>query len=279
MTGLSDPVASHIPANLTARQLRKLHLHERCNHVHWDLLNSWIRCGALPCDPSLAQEPNPICAACQFGKAHKRTHKTDTGHISQNHNAPGEGVSSDGMEAGCPGRMMTTGGLPSNRRYKYCTFWVDHYSQFVYVSMHETKRAEELVRSKRESEEFASRFGINIKRIRADNGVYTAKLFQDACFQQRQELTFCAVGAHWQNGIAERFIGSIVQRARTILLHSMAKWPDVVKEDMWPFAIQHMVNFHNASIRRDKQMSPYALFTGQTAPWKLDDFRVFGCPV
>jgi hypothetical protein len=40
-----------------------------------------------------------------------------------------------------------------------------------------------------------------------------------------------------------------------------------------------MVAFHNSSIRRGRQATPYSLFTGQDAPWTLNDFRVFGCPV
>jgi hypothetical protein len=265
--------------NMTPKQRKKMQLHERCAHVHWDQLNRWIRSGCLPCDKDLANEPDPLCATCQFGKAHKKSHKCDTGHIGKQHLVPGAGVSSDGMEAATPGQVMTTGGLPSNRRYKYCSFWVDHYSQFVYVTMHESKRAEELVKSKLEFEDFASRYNVKIKNIRADNGVYTARLFQELCLKNQQTLTFCAVGAHWQNGIAERFIGSITQRARTILLHAMACWPGVITEDMWPFAIRHAVTFHNASVRRDKNISPYELFTGESAPWSINDFRVFGCPV
>jgi hypothetical protein len=264
--------------NMMPAQQCKLHLHERCAHAHWDQINSWIRNGSLPCEKSLASVPDPVCATCQFGKAHKRSHKTDTGHIAKQHTAPGDGVSSDGMEAGCPGRMLTTHGLPSTRRLKYCSFWIDHYSQFVYVTMHESKKAEELLRSKSEFEEYAAKFGINIKNIRADNGVYTAKAIKESCTKKQQNLTFCAVGAPWQNGIAERFIRSIVQQARTILLHAMAKWPEVITEDMWPFAIRHMVHFHNSSIRRDKQQSPHQLFTGEESPWLLKDFRVFGCP-
>ncbi len=185
---------------------------------------------------------------------------------------------SDGFEAGVPGRGMTTGGSPTNKTYRYCSFWVDHYSQFVYVTMHESKRTEELVKSKLEFEDFASRYGVRIKSIRADNGVYTTRLFQESCQRQQQTLTFCAVGAHWQNGIAERFIGSITRRARTILLHAMARWPSIMTEDMWTFAVRHAVNFHNSSIRRDRNKSPYHMFTGQESPWNLSDFRVFGSP-
>lgn len=58
----------------------------------------------------------------------------------------------------------------------------------------------------------------------------------------------------------------------------MAKWPQVITKDMWPFAICHMVNFHNASIIHNKNASLYSLFTGQAAPWSLNHFHVFCCP-
>ena len=86
------------------------------------------------------------------------------------------------------------------------------------------------------------------------------------------------MGAHWQNGIAERFISIVTQHARTILLHAMAKWPVVIVKDMWTFAIHHAVNFHNCSILKQQSVSPYELFTGQTLPWALQDFRVFDSP-
>jgi hypothetical protein len=55
--------------------------------------------------------------------------------------------------------------------------------------MHKTKKAEELLRSKLEFEEFASKHGIKIQSIREDNGVYTAKMFQDACLKKQQQLS------------------------------------------------------------------------------------------
>ena len=147
-----------------------------------------------------------------------------------------------------------------------------------YVTFHESKRAEELIRSKLEFEDFASCYQVKIKNIWADNEVYIAKPFQDSCACSQQNLTFCAVGAHWQNGIMEWLIGSITQCALTILLHAMSWWPSIVLENMWTFAICHAVTFHNGSIWRSKPKSPYKLFTGQLPPWSINGFRAFGCP-
>lgn len=62
--------------------------------------------------------------------------------------------------------------------------------------MHETKRAEELVCSKLEFEDLASRHNVKKKHIRADNGIYATKLFKETCAKNMQTLTFCAVCAH-----------------------------------------------------------------------------------
>ncbi len=79
--------------------------------------------------------------------------------------------------------MMTTGGVPTSCRYYYCSFWVDHFSQFVYITKNRTKHAEDLVKSKLEFEEFAAHFGAKIYNIQADNGVCTAKIFQESCMK------------------------------------------------------------------------------------------------
>jgi transposase InsO family protein len=269
------------PFNLTLTKLQKqkLYLHKMCAHEGFQNLNQWIRHGRFPkVDPKLALEPDPVCSACAFGKARCLSHKTHTGQISKNRTHLGEGLSSDGLESSTPGAPFTTRGSASKLRYYYVSFWVDHATSFVYITFHASKAASELVRSKMEFEEFSARFNVQIKNIRADNGIYTAQLFKEACLRQQQNLTFCTVGAHWQNGIAECFIGTITKRARTILLHAMAKWPTIIPEHMWTFALCHAVNFHNCSIRKDKTISPYEAFTGQTPPWSLSDFRVFGTP-
>jgi len=255
-----------------------LYLHECCAHESFGNLNKWIRDGRFQgVHPSLANIDDPQCITCNFGKARRKSHKSSIGNISATLLTPGAGVSSDGMEAATPGRPFTTKGQPSNTRFKYVSFWIDHMSSFVYVTFHSSKATTELLNSKKEFEEWASRYNVAIKSIRADNGVYAAQAFKDSCTKQQQKLTFCAVG-HWQNGIAERFIGTITERARTMLLHAMHRWPAMIQETLWPFAIRHAVAFHNASIRKDAKHCPHYLFTGEDPPAQLQDFRIFGSP-
>ncbi len=86
--------------NLTKKQKQKLHLHECCAHEGFTKLNSWICQGRFPhIHPSLANEPDPRCSIFSFGKARHKPHKSHVGQISKQHTAPGQGVSSDGMEA------------------------------------------------------------------------------------------------------------------------------------------------------------------------------------
>ncbi len=61
-----------VKQNLTPHQRLKLLIHERCNHKNMKAINHWIRSGLLPVDANVASAPDPICVACQYGKAHKK---------------------------------------------------------------------------------------------------------------------------------------------------------------------------------------------------------------
>ena len=183
------------------------------------------------------------------------------------------------MEAATPGLLLTNAGQPTKCRYLYASFWIDNYYSFIYVTMHESKEAIELVKSKCEFESFAAKYNIPIQHIRADNGAYSAAAFKISCDARHQKLSFCAVGSHWQNGIAEGAIGVVQSHACTILLHAIANWPLTVNESFWPYAVRHAVNLHNCSIRQDHSKSPWELFTNELPPFNLEDFREFGSPV
>jgi hypothetical protein len=70
-----------------------------------------------------------------------------------------------------------------------------------------------MIKSKTEFQTFALRYTVKVKAIRADNAAYASALFKTACDNDQQELSFCAVGGHWQNGVAECHIGIVTQTA------------------------------------------------------------------
>ncbi len=75
----TDPTQPSSLLNLTKKQRQKL-LHKCCVHEGFANLNLWIQQRKFPhIDPSLANEPDPICTTCQFGKASQETHNAHNG--------------------------------------------------------------------------------------------------------------------------------------------------------------------------------------------------------
>jgi len=275
----SSTPASAVSPQLTLAQRLKLQWHQRLNHVNFDQLNAWMRSGHLKVPPEVISAPPPVCPACAYGKAKRRPHMTCTSPIDGPHTKPGDGVSADQLEAGCPGIIPTSKGSPISTRYHYCNVWVDHHSRYIFLTMHQRKDAKEMLQSKLAFEAFSKKHGVQVRHIRVDNGVYSSQLFRASCDSNAQQLTFCGVGSHWQNGIAERCIGTLQAVAQTILLHAMSRWPAVISEAFWPFALQHAANLYNHTARDGATASPWELFTGEASTRALHDYHVFGSPV
>ena len=79
------------------------------------------------------------------------------------------------------------------------------------------------------------RSGVNIKAFRGDNGIYKAAEFRAELRKNNQHITYCGVGAYHQNGITERYIRTMVDKTRTVLLNAHARWPTSIKMEVWTF--------------------------------------------
>ncbi len=80
---------------------------------------------------------------------------------------------------------------------------VDHYSAHVYVYLMPNLLLEETILAKHGYKQFLAAIGVTAKVCHADNGRFTDKGFCDECTLSNQVITFCGVGTHHQNGIAE----------------------------------------------------------------------------
>jgi hypothetical protein len=65
---------------------------------------------------------------------------------------------------------------------------------------------DESLLAKSSFEQHVNEGGVTISSYRADNGQFTDSRFQQTVKDSNQKITYCAVGAHHQNGIVERRI-------------------------------------------------------------------------
>ena len=85
------------------------------------------------------------------------------------------------------------------------------------------------------------------------------------CKRCHQDLIFCGVGVHHQNGILERKFKDVTLISRTLLLHAMRYWPEYITIMMWPFAAKCAEErLNNLHVNLDGE-SPDMLFSSAKA--------------
>jgi hypothetical protein len=132
--------------------------------------------------------------------------------------------------------------------------------------------------TKHRFELLASQFNRSIKCYHTDNGIFASKEFRQSCVNQNQRIKFCGINAHHQNRIAERHIQTVTERARTMLIHAMIQWPELITENLWLYALRLAIDLHN-STPGTTGLTPEEIFTGTKHRNKLSDFHSFGCPI
>ena len=99
--------------------------------------------------------------------------------------------------------------------------------------------------------------------------------------KENQGITFSGVGAQHQNGVTERAIHTVIERARTNLIHAAIRNPDNINATLWPFALNHACNVWN-EVPKVNTFSPSQILSSSFSQEPLQlikSLRVWGCPV
>jgi hypothetical protein len=232
----------------------------------------------------------PLCASCLHGKQWQQRTPAGTNVIhpipeqemalQRGDIYPGDCVSMDQYESTVRGRLPHTAGRePWLHRYVGGTLFCDNASGFVKVYHQSSLAAPDTVRSKRKFEQESGLSNVTIKRYHGDNGIFKSAEFIAETDCLGQDITFSGVGAHHQNGKAERVIKTIFFRARSMMLHASLHWPESAHEDIWPFAVDYAVHLWNHSEGINSGMAPAELFSGVKHDCGLlRHARDWGCP-
>ncbi len=119
----------------------------------------------------------------------------------------------------------------------------------------------------------------SILHYHCDNGRFHDNAFGQACHEARQQLTFCRVNAHFQNGIAKRAIQDFLESIQKQLLHVRACWPEAVHFALWPYALRNAAYLHNNLPVLEDCTSRLELFSSIRVGSNLRHVHTFGCPV
>jgi hypothetical protein len=112
------------------------------------------------------------------------------------------------------------------------------------------------LKDKNTFEKGATQLGVHIRTFKADNAPFSSIEFMNDVATKGQDITFSGVGAHHQNGVAERAIKMITSWARTMVLHAILHWPKQTTLDLWPFTMDHAAYCWNRLSNKSERIAP-----------------------
>ena len=218
--------------------------------------------------------------------AHKkpwRTKKTKSGSVSslrdEDLKKPGGVVGVDHLISAQPGLVPQAKGSLTRARIWAATIFIDYATGFVHVGLMSDESGDLTLEAKHNFEHLCATRGIKVKAYHADNGRFAEKTFLSDVKRRLQRITFCGVGAHHQNGIAESAIKRLTLVSRTLLVHAQYHWPEFITTMLWPFALktaQDRINQLNIDLEGKTPDMKFSNVEGRSM--KLKDFHTFGCP-
>ena len=218
-----------------------------------------------------------------MGKQHRRPWRgrgKKRRHIRQPHeNYPGANTSTDQMVSPYGGLIPQTRGKLMKARYYGATVFVDRHTDFTYCHLMTDATGDSTLEAKNAYERVMKSYGHEVEAYHADNGRFAENVFVTDVREKNQRISYCGVGSHHQNGIAERRIKTLGEDARTMLAHGQHLWPEVVTKVLWPFAYKAACRMRNKFKLDDQGLSPEEKLVGLKMDHKLKNEHPLFCPV
>ena len=161
-----------------------------------------------------------------------------------------------------------------------CTVFVDYYTGYVFLALMRDLTVESTLAAKKDFEHRCAVQGVKVKHYHAVNGRFSEPALINECKRCKQDLTFCVVGSHHQNGILEREIKDVILISRTMLLHAIRYWTEFITIMLCPFATKcakDRMNYLHVDLNLE---TPDMRFSNTKAVnFQLKHYHTFGCPV
>ena len=122
-------------------------------------------------------------------------------------------------------------------------------------------------------------FDVLVESYHADNGRFAEKEFREEIIKRNQSISFCAVGAHHQNGVIENRIKDCTYGTRTMLLHAKRFWPEAITIMLWPFALLAYIERRNNLQLDSNNQTPLQKICKLGKKLDITKFHTWGCPV
>lgn len=291
-------VCDEVNQNITQAQKEALLWHFRLCHANFGWIQTLLRSkrsGEAPIIPPRNKQASscahPLCAACQFGKQSRRP-ANKPGHFSVDSAKEmalkkeklevGQRIHGDQYISAVPGRTpVGRGSSAALNQYTGGVLLADSASEFIFLRNQVTLGTGDTLQTKQAFEHFAAQYGVKLQSFRVDNMPFASKEFRADCEAKGQTIDFSGVGAHHQNGVAERALKTITQWARSMMLHSLLHWPEEADASLWPLALEHAVYLWNYMPNIHSGFAPIEIFTGTKLKTHatIMNARVWGCPV
>jgi hypothetical protein len=117
---------------------------------------------------------------------------------------------------------------------------------------------------------------VRILHYHCNNGRFADNAFKNSCSAKGQQLTYCGVNAHFQNGIAKKAIKDLRESAWKQLLHACQCWPAAFHLALWPYVLRSVVHLHNTLPVLEDGTSRLESFSSIRIGSKMKHHHAFG---